>query len=229
MSDSKVQLHTRRLTGVSAAAERRILIKIAGHLPGFVTPNILTVLGLFGGLLTGLGYVLSGSSRWWLAVAVLGYAVHWFGDSLDGTLARVRGIERPRFGMFIDQSADLLTVALILGGLALSPWVDLAVGMGVYIGYLLLAVIVHVRAAVTGVYDIAHGGIGPTEGRIIMVIFTALMAIFPPETLTYRQGLTDFDFFLIGMAVWSIITCCREVYRVSRQLALEEPYRRTPA
>jgi archaetidylinositol phosphate synthase len=215
--------HRRHVTSLTAQAERALLNRIAARLPAWVTPNMLTVLGVAGGAATGLGYALGGHSPLWLAVAILGYGVHWFGDSLDGTTARLRKIERPRFGMFIDQSSDLLTVAMIIAGLALSPWVRVDVALATYIGYLLLAVLVHLRASVTDIYDIAHDGIGPTEGRLLMVAVTIGMAVTDPVAMPAWRGFSVFDIILLVMTVWSCITCVREVIRVGRQLAAEEP------
>lgn len=215
-------VYTRSVSSVSAKLERSLLSKLVVRLPAFVTPNMLTVLGVVGGAMTGLGYALGTYSRWWLLLAILGFFVHWFGDSLDGTLARFRKIERPRFGMFIDQSADLLTLALILIGLGLSPWVRFDVALATYTGYLLLAVLVHLRAGVTGLYDIAHGGIGPTEGRMIMIGLTIAKITVPPEDMSDWAGFSPFDLFLLFMVGWACLTCVVEVIRTGRQLGRDD-------
>ncbi|CAH1658392.1 membrane hypothetical protein [Hyphomicrobiales bacterium] len=176
-------------------------------------------------LFVNIAHALSDFSVLWLLPAVLGYAVHWLGDSLDGTLARVRSIERPRFGMFIDQAADVLTTALILGGLGLSPWIRFDVAVATFAGYLLLAVLVHLRAGVIGVYDIAHDGIGPTEGRFIMVALSVGMALTPVKTMPDIAGFSPFDLVLLVMVAWACVTFAREVIRVGQILAREEPSR----
>lgn len=181
--------------------------------------------GVAGGAMTGAGYALSELSALWVFPAVIGYGVHWLGDSLDGTLARVRSIERPRFGMFIDQAADVLTTALILGGLGLSPWIRFDVALATFAGYLLLAVLVHLRAGVIGVYDIAHDGIGPTEGRFIMVALSVAMALTPVTAMPDLIGFSPFDLVLLVMVVWACVTFAREVVRVGKILAREEPSR----
>lgn len=216
--------HLRQLSGLTAKAERFVLIWIAKRLPDWVTPNRLTVLGICGGAMGGAGFVLSAYDVAFLWLTVFGLILHWFGDSLDGTTARVRRIERPRFGMFVDQSADLLTVFLLLAGLGLSQWARFDVAICTYAGYLLLAVLVHLRASVTGVYDIAHDGIGPTEGRLVLILVTiSLMFQKPHDVVSWLGGLSSLDLLLIGITVWGVVTCFREVWRVSRQLALEEP------
>jgi phosphatidylglycerophosphate synthase len=223
MSDDAPVGYKRDISGVSAKAERRLLNAIAARLPAWVTPNQLTALGVAGGAATGLGYAAGGLSRYWLLLAIAGYVIHWFGDSLDGTTARVRKIERPRFGMFLDQSCDLLTVALILIGLGLSPWVRVDVALATYAGYLLLAVLVHLRAGVTGVYDIAHDGIGPTEGRLLFIALTLGMMFADPSGLQRWGGFSAFDIILLVMTFWSALTCVRQVVTVARRLAAEEP------
>jgi archaetidylinositol phosphate synthase len=220
------QPSVRQMSGFTARIERRALDWLAARLPAGLTPNGLTLIGISGGALTCIGYALSGSGRLWLALAVLGYVVHWFGDSLDGTIARRRGIERPRFGMFIDQASDLLTVFLITAGIGLSPWVRFDCALAAYCGYLLVAVMVHLRANVTGVYDIAHGGMGPTEGRLILIAITAVMFFVDPATMDMWSGFSGFDLGFLAIAFWCALTYLSEVYRVGRRLAAEEPPRR---
>ena len=102
---------------VLAESEKRLLAWICPRLPAWVTPDKLTVLALLAAATIGAGYALSNFDPAWLALSVIGYFVHWFGDSLDGTIARYREVERPRFGYFIDHSCDGLASLLILGGL----------------------------------------------------------------------------------------------------------------
>jgi archaetidylinositol phosphate synthase len=226
MKGPSAEPHLRQLTGLTAKAERAVLIWIAKRLPPWVTPNRLTVLGICGGAMSGAGFILSAYGSAFLWLAIVGLLLHWFGDSLDGTTARVRDIERPRFGMFIDQAADLLTVFLLLAGIGLSQWARFDVAMCAYSGYLLLAVLVHLRASVTGIYDIAHDGIGPTEGRIVLIIATiSLMFQQPGNVVSWIGGLASVDLLLIVITIWGVITCIREVWRVASQLALEEPRR----
>jgi phosphatidylglycerophosphate synthase len=223
MADDTATGYERGLSGVTAKAERRLLVAMAARLPAWVTPNRLTALGVAGGFLTGAGYAAGGYGRGWLLLVFVGFVLHWFGDSLDGTTARHRRIERPRFGMFLDQSCDLLTVFVILMGLGLSPWVRMDVAIAAYAGYLLLAVLVHLRAGVTNVYDIAHDGIGPTEGRVLFMALTAAMYLTDPAAMPAWGGFSPFDWVLLAMVFWSAATCVRQVVSVGRQLAREEP------
>jgi phosphatidylglycerophosphate synthase len=226
MTEPVRPMHVRRFSSLTAEAEKRLLLYIAKRLPLWFTPNRLTLIGVSGGALIGLGFAFSGAHPAVMLIAALGYVVNWFGDSLDGTVARVRGIERPRFGMFVDQSADLLMVFLALAGMAASPYLRLDVALAIFASYLLLAVFVHLRANVTGVYDVAHGGIGPTEGRIIMIFSIFLMVMVPPfNVIDVEGGMTTLDVGMLLIVVFSFVTCVGEFWRVSRSLAREEPPR----
>src|SRR5690349_16571716 len=104
-----------------ARAERRLLTWLCGRMPDWVTPDRLTFFGLFGALLVFAGYIASNDTPEWLWLSIAGYAVHWFGDSLDGSLARFRKIERPRYGYFLDHSCDGVATTLVLLGIGMSP------------------------------------------------------------------------------------------------------------
>ena len=107
-----------------ARAERRVLNRLCAALPAWVTPDMLTFTGMFGAVLVLAGYLASNLSPEWLWLSVGGYCVHWFGDSLDGSLARFRKIERPRYGYFLDHSCDGLATTMILAGIGFNPLSD---------------------------------------------------------------------------------------------------------
>src|SRR3954462_7707813 len=131
---------TRVQTNVLAAVERRLLTQLCRLLPAWVTPDQLTGFGMLGSFAIFGGYVASNVSPGWLWLSLVGFVVQWFGDSLDGSLARYRHIERPSYGYFVDHSRDGLTTLLILGGMGLSPYVRLDVALIALAGYLLLSV-----------------------------------------------------------------------------------------
>jgi phosphatidylglycerophosphate synthase len=211
----------------TAAAERKVLHWFAARLPAWVTPNMLTATGAVGGAMCFAGYGLSVLSPRWLLLSCAGIVVHWFGDSLDGTVARLRDIERPRFGMFLDQTVDILTVTLIFIGIGLSPWVRIEVACFFVIGYLMLVALTHLRCNVTGTYDIAYGSLGPTEGRLILLGLTVLMLLVRPfETTTWPVPMTSFDHAFLGIATWTVVSYVMAACKVLRGLAREEPPRR---
>lgn len=189
---------TRIQASFLAAAERRVLIWICSKLPTWVTPDQLTALGLAGAMLTGTAYALSMLDPLWLWGAVLGYVLNWFGDSLDGTLARHRNIERPGYGYFIDHSCDGLATLLILGGLGLGPYVRLDVGLLATAGYLLLSVHTFLAARVTDKFKVSQAGMGPTEARLVLIVLTIAMFVLGPDSA--RVGvLSGFD-LVVGSA-----------------------------
>ena len=160
---------------VLARQERRLLNWICPRLPQWVTPDLLTLLALIAAAVIFAGYVLSVFDRSWLWASVIGYVLHWFGDSLDGSLARFRSIERPRYGYFVDHSADVLGALLILTGLGLSPFVRLDVALIALAGYYMLAAHAFLTARVVGELKLSHVAAGPTELRLILIALTVGM------------------------------------------------------
>lgn len=212
------------ISGLTAKQERRLLNWLVSRLPSWTTPDMMTGIGVIGGLLSCAGYGLAGYSPAWLALACLGLVVHWFGDSLDGTLARYHSIERNKYGMFLDQTVDVFTVTLIFLGIGLSPWVRFEVACLFLIGYLMLVALSHLRGHVTGVYDVAYGYIGPTEGRIILLMITVMMMFVPPFPMTsWPIPMTSFDHAILCMAVWTFLAYVLGSLAVLKKLAAAEP------
>ena len=209
---------TRRIQrNVLAAREKELLAWICPRLPVWVTPDKLTILALVAAFGIGLGYVLSNWHPGWLALSVAGYFVHWFGDSLDGTIARFRKIERPRFGYFIDHSADGFASLLILGGIGASPYLRVDVAMFAVVAYLLLAVHTFLLAKVAGDFPLSHMGAGPTELRIILVALTLTMGWLGPD-VGRVAGLNAFDILFIGLAAILIAIFVVQTLRVGQNL-----------
>jgi phosphatidylglycerophosphate synthase len=169
----------REMTFLLAAPERRLLRFLAARIPHPITPNHMTGLGVVAACGTGAAYALSSIDTAWLWAAIGCLVIQWFGDSLDGTLARVRGIERPRYGYYLDHIVDAFATAVIGVGLGLSPYVDMGVALALVIAYLVLSINVYLESSVLGVFKMGYSRIGPTEVRIILIGATALLALFP--------------------------------------------------
>jgi archaetidylinositol phosphate synthase len=167
----------RELTFFLAAPERRLLQAIAVRLPRWVTSDQLTALGVVGAFGTGVAYALSNLSATWLWVASALLVLNWFGDSLDGTLARVRHAERPRYGYYLDHIVDAFSTAAVGTGLGLSPYVALGVALAGVLAYFVLSINVYLESMAFGVFRLAYGRIGPTEGRLILIAANALLAL----------------------------------------------------
>jgi phosphatidylglycerophosphate synthase len=175
---------------ILARGERRLLNWLCARLPAWVRPDYLTGLGIAGAFVVFAGYAASRLDAQWLWVTIVGYLIHWFGDSLDGSLARFRNIERPRFGYFIDHSADGIGNLLILGGLGASPFVRLDVALFALAGYYLLSIHAFLAARVLGELKLSYVAAGPTELRLVLIAMTlcmmALGAVRSPfATLTW--------------------------------------------
>ena len=160
--------HVREHRSILAVPERRLLIFIAGRLPKAINSDHLTTLALAAMGMAGAAFA---AARWdrralWLVVVAL--ALNWFGDSLDGTLARVRRAERPRYGFYVDHVLDIAGTTLLCAGLACSPFMTPAIALALLIAYLLVAGEVFLATAVHGVFRMSVAGIGPTELRIVL-------------------------------------------------------------
>jgi archaetidylinositol phosphate synthase len=159
-------------TSVLAAGERRLLGAIVSRLPLSVTPNQLTAVGLAGAGVTAAGFLLCHWSAFFIIAVVAGLAANWFGDSLDGTLARHRAIERPRYGFLLDHSSDLIAQSLIVVGLGASPYFTLPSALFVLSLYLLMSSYTYLRVATQGIHRLSYGGMGATEFRILVACWT---------------------------------------------------------
>jgi archaetidylinositol phosphate synthase len=190
--------HLRTNGSPLASAERRALIHMAQRLPGWVTPDHLSGLGL--AAMAGAGLSFWAAQFWLVGLAgvVLSLAVNWFGDSLDGTLARVRKKERPRFGVYVDHVIDLAGATMLFCGLGASGFMSPLVALGVLAAYLLVSAEVYLATHVRGVFKMTFLGVGPTELRILLAIGVAALAWRP---MVAPFGLGPFRLFDVGGVV----------------------------
>jgi len=215
---------TRRATFVLSEAEKRLLVWIAGRLPRWVLPDHLTLLGMAGSALVTTAYVLSNQAAWWLWIANLGFVINWFGDSLDGTTARVRRIQRPRYGFYLDHLTDAFSTLAIGLGLGLSPYMLLAVGLAIVVGYLILSINVYLESQVLGDFRFGYGILGPTETRLILMALNTLAVLVGPIPYTvFGVRATVFDVFGLVAVGGMVLMLSRRVVRNLRNLAQQEP------
>jgi len=156
-------------SNIVAVRERQLLNWLCARMPARVTPDGLTIFGVAGAFTVLAGYAGSRSDPWFLWLATLGYVIHWFGDSLDGSLARHRRIERPKYGYFLDHSVDAFCNLLIMAGLGLTLYVRMDVALFVLIGYYMLCMYVFLNNHVTGMFQLSFLALGPTELRIGLI------------------------------------------------------------
>ena len=215
---------TRRATFVLSEAEKKLLVRIADRLPRWVLPDHLTLFGMFGSALVTAGYLLSNQAVWWLWVANLGFFINWFGDSLDGTTARVRKIQRPRYGFYLDHLTDAFSTIAIGLGLGLSPYMLLSVGLAIVAGYLVLSINVYLESQVLGDFRFGYGVVGPTESRLILMGLNTLAVILGPVPFTVvGVGATIFDLAGVCAVAGMLLMLSRRVARNLKHLGTLEP------
>jgi archaetidylinositol phosphate synthase len=200
--------------------ERPALQWLAARMPGWVNPDILTGVGLLGSAVIFFSYWLTNSSAQFLWLASLGLVINWFGDSLDGTLARFRKIERPKYGFFIDHTVDAVSTLLVVFGLGLSPYVRFEIACLALIGYLLMSVFVYIRTCVEGVFKISYGRFGPTEVRLIVIIANTIIYFLGNPTVTLPLGvLSIYDLIAAIVAIILTVIFLVSTVRQARELA----------
>ena len=211
----------RELTFLLAGPERRLLRTIARRLPRAITSDYLTALGVLAATAAGVAYALSARHAGWLWVATAALIANWFGDSLDGTLARVRHTERPRYGYYLDHLVDTYSTAAIGIGLGLSPYFSLGLALGVVVAYLALSINVYLESAVFGSFRLGYGRLGPTEVRLILIVVNAALFLLHPvlsgAALPMRL-VTDglLAAAALGMLALLVIRCARNLRALAR-------------
>ncbi len=185
--------------------EKKVLVWLAGRMPAWGTSDMLTFVGFLGALIVATGYALSNLNLNWLWLASFGFVVNWFGDSLDGSLARVRGTQRKTYGFFLDHNVDVINECIMFAGVGLSPLVNMTFMAGVLVAYLALSVYVYIDCYLKGEHRLTYGGLGPTEFRLLAIIINTLYIYIPQLTLWKRHIVlfhNEFDFGIMdGIAV----------------------------
>ena len=205
---------------ILAGRERNLLNRLCGGLPDWVTPDILTAIGFVGAVATGVAYAATNISPIFLFLASIGLLINWFGDSLDGSLARYRKRERDRYGFFLDHSVDAFGNLFISFGLGLSPFVSMDVALFTLVGYLLLGLFVFLSQQVSGALRLSFLGFGPTELRLVMIVVNLAMFLLGPVPVRFMGREMPIHNFSVG-ALGLILICLflGNVYRTARELA----------
>jgi archaetidylinositol phosphate synthase len=212
--------------------ERPALAWMAAHMPARVTPDHLTILGILGAMLAAAGYVLSRQSLLWLGLASAGLLLNWIGDSVDGTLARYRKIERPRYGFFVDHSSDLFGNVMVFLSLGMSPCAHFSIACLGLIAFLMCFVFTLLGAHVRSSMRITYLGFGPTEIRALlffgnlMVLINGVVSVRLPLWPFDQYGpLSTYDLGILILAFAGVLLIASMAIRESRALALEDPPR----
>ena len=198
-----------------ASAEKRALIWMAERAPRCINSDHLTLLGFVAQILAGVFYALSRWNRYALLAVIGCLVLNWLGDSLDGTLARVRQHQRPRYGFYVDHMIDSFGALSLMGGLALSGYMHPYVAIGLLIAFLLLSIQAYLATYTLGEFHLSFWRLGPTELRILLAVGN-IAVLFRPMVLGGRYRLFDVSGAIgfIGMSLMLVILAARNTYRL---------------
>ena len=175
----KFENATRLQNSFTAATERKALLWLAARLPPSINSDHLTLLGFVAMFLAGCSYALARWNPWGLLLATLCLALNWFGDSLDGTLARVRNRQRPRYGFYVDHMIDSFGALFLMAGLAASGYIDWRIATGMLVAFLLLSIESYLASYTLGIFRMSFAKFGPTEIRILLAIANTVLFFVP--------------------------------------------------
>ncbi len=174
----EIKQSTRIQTSVLNGVEKKALVWLAERQPRWVTSDLLTFIGFLGALTVAAGFILSNLSVQWLWLSSLGLVINWYGDSLDGTLARVRNTQRPIYGYYVDHTIDCVNEGLMFIGVGLSPFVHLNLALIAYALYLIMTINVSINAHLKGEFKLTYAKLGPTEFRLVIIIMDTILIAF---------------------------------------------------
>jgi phosphatidylglycerophosphate synthase len=180
---------TRIQESLTSAVERRLLVGLAERMPAWINSDHLTLVGSVSMLLAGASYALARWDRVGLILATLCLALNWFGDSLDGTLARVRNRQRPRYGFYVDHMIDTFGAFFLMGGLAVSGVIDWRIALAMLIAFLMLSIETYLATYTLGTFRLSFWRFGPTEIRILLALGNITLWFHPGRRVlgsTYR-------------------------------------------
>ena len=177
MTDKKAErIQTSFLNGI----EKKALVWLAARQPKWMVSDMLTFIGTLGAIVIAVGYILSSHSIHFLWLSSLGFIINWYGDSLDGTLARVRDMQRPIYGYYLDHTVDCINEAFMFLGVGLSPLMNLPLALMILVVYLFLTINVSVNAHLKGEFKLTYLKLGPTEFRVFAILVNTLFILVRP-------------------------------------------------
>jgi len=211
-------------TSALSTAEKRLLIRIARRLPAWISSDHLTALGALAMLMAGACYWLSARHQVGLVLAVVCLAINWFGDSLDGTVARVRDCQRPRYGFYVDHVLDTAGTLFLLAGLGASGYMSPMVALALLAAYYLISIEIYLATCVLHTFRMAFFKLGPTELRILLAVGTLALFFHPSVTIAGRSFLL-FDVGGVVAAAGLAVIFGLSAARNTRTLYKAEPLR----
>ena len=225
MLKSGTQFHAaeRVNRSLTAHVEKRVLLRMAERAPRWVSSDQLTLLGLTAQIGAGICYALARFDKHWLLALVLCLALTWLGDSLDGTLARVRGQQRPRYGFYVDHIADIFGAVALMTGLGASGFLHWQVAMAMLVAFLLLSGESYLATYTLGRFELSQGLFGPTEIRALLIVGNLALLLRNPHPMLLGHRFLLFD---VGGAIAAVSMFAMEMIVAVRHTA--ELYRQEP-
>jgi len=220
---SGAAVHVREYGGFLEIPEKKALQWLAPRMPAWINSDHLTLLGLFSMLLAGASFWMAQWNEYFLVMVVIALALNWFGDSLDGTLARFRNCQRPRYGYYVDHVIDLVGTAALLGGLALSGYMNSTIGIGLLAAFALVEAEVFLATHVNQVFKLSTFRVGPTELRILLAIGTLYLLHNPWIHIAGKGPFLLFDVGGIGAIVGLLSAFVYSGIKNTRALYKAEP------
>jgi archaetidylinositol phosphate synthase len=215
---ARFQSASRVQRSLVARAEKRALVWMAERTPAAISSDHLTLLGLAAQVMAGASYALARGNHLWLLAGIVFLALNWLGDSLDGTLARVRQRQRPRYGFYVDHILDSFGAVALMGGLALSGYMHPYIAVGLLVGFLLLSIQSYLATYTLGEFRLSFWSFGPTELRILLAAGNLALLRWP-VVLRGHYRLFDIGGLigLSGMAAMLLFFTARNVRKLYRE------------
>ena len=201
-----------------ASIEKRVLVWMAERTPAFINSDHLTFLGFTAQIMAGVSYAMASSGHRWLLAAIAFLALNWLGDSLDGTLARVRQKQRPRYGFYVDHILDSFGSVALMGGLALSGYMHPYIAVSLLLAFLLLSIQSYLATYTLGEFRLSFWSFGPTELRLLLAVGNLALFRWPfVRAAHYRLFDVGGAIGLAGMALMLIFFTARNTRRLYRE------------
>ncbi len=202
MESKIIRPATRIQTSILNGVEKKALVWMAERMPRWVTSDMLSAVGLLGAIIVAVGYILSSIHINYLWLSSFGLVVHWFGDSMDGSLARVRHTQRPIYGFYLDHTLDAITEFIMFVGAGMSGLVRMEIALFIFIAYLLMTLNVTINSHLKSEFRLTYAKLGPTEFRVLMIIVnTLLIYITPLRTFSTTLTIGGEDLLLSGLDI----------------------------
>jgi archaetidylinositol phosphate synthase len=210
---------------LTADIEKRALVWMAGRTPAAINSDHLTGLGFVSQLLAGVSYALASQGAWALLLASFFIVLNWLGDSLDGTLARVRDQQRPRYGFYVDHIADTFGALALMLGLAFSGYVHWQIAAGMLVCFYVLSIESFLTTYTMGHFHLSQGIFGPTEIRILLIVGNAILLVNPYADI-FGHRILVFDIggavAIVGMLCMAVVAAVRHVAVLYREEKLDD-------